>query len=67
MRCEKCGFKLKVLRTETIGNGVYRVRWCKKCDNMFQTAESKWSPFKKKNATLTPTLSSGEGDGGSDA
>ena len=42
MKCEICERSLRVVRTEKIGESVYRVRVCEKCNIVIKTAETKW-------------------------
>ena len=42
MKCKQCGHRLKVVRTEEIGENVYRVRICVKCGEVVRTVEEKW-------------------------
>ena len=42
MKCKKCGHKTNVVRTEQIGENVYRVRICSVCNAVWRTSESNW-------------------------
>lgn len=40
MKCKKCGHRLRVIKTEEIGSGVYRVRRCEWCKDICSTSEA---------------------------
>ena len=51
MKCKKCGNRLNVVKTVTIGDNIYRTRVCFNCNYTFQTAETMWKEISESKST----------------